>query len=273
MRMNYPLASRGDKARRRRRLIKFASITLILISVYFGGQYFLGWLYNPFAQISKPLWQVGRVFLDGTENALTYLSGPSRLAAENKRLEAENERLRLLLISKQGLEKENKELREIFGFSTSEQKPILGRVIFNTGATPYDILTLDVGRGEAEKKIKTGDWVVAGGNILLGRIAETQSGLHKVKLLSSDKVETPVSIGEDNLPAQALGKGSGNFQITLPKGAEVRVGDKIVAPAYHNYLIGVVGAIRKNETDPFQVILFKAPVNLFDLRWVEIYGA
>lgn len=270
--MNYPLASRGDKAKRRKRLIKLGLTLSVLVLVYFFGQPLLGWLYLPAAHFSKPVWQLGRVFVEGTTNALTYLSGPSRLAAENKKLREENERLKLLLVSKQGLERDNRELREIFGFLTQSEKPLLGRVIFNTEANPYDTLTLDIGEKNSRKTIKEGDLVVTGGNILLGQISEVRGDLSKVKLLSSDKTEISVSLGENNLPARAVGKGSGNFEISLPKGAEVKVGDKVVTPAYKNYLIGVVGAIRKNEADTFQLILFKAPVNLFDVRWVEIYA-
>lgn len=273
MKMNYPLVSRGDLARRRRRFWKIFFTLLSALLIYLFGSFLFGWLADPARVSFRPFWILGQGLFEGSSNLATFLSGPSKVASENEKLKLENESLRRNLVLMQGIAKDNKELRSIFGQSEEAEKPVLAQVIFTTETFPYSVLVVDLGSKNTRVPFKVGDFIVAENNVLIGRLAEISSYTSKAKLLSAHGEEVAVTIGENNIPATAMGKGSGNFEISLPKGAEVKVGDKVISPAHKNYLLGIVGAIRRSDADPFQTILFKTPVNLLELKWVEIYGA
>lgn len=270
MKMNYPLANRGDRLKRRRRSLKLGLTLFAAFLILITGGFGLHWLYRPVANISEPFWRAGSYFLDTP--LFTFFENTAKLSQENRQLKIENQNLRLALAALQGVEKDNSTLRAILGRLDKKEKPVLGEVIFLPGMTPYDTLTLDVGSSNTVRSLKVGDLVVYDDTVLLGKIVSLTGNRSKVELLSSFGQEIPVNIGENNIPALADGKGSGNFEITLPKGTVVNPGDKIISPLYQGYLIGVVGAINRDSANPFQTILFKTPVNLLELKWVEIYG-
>jgi len=65
--------------------------------------------------------------------------------------------------------------------------------------------------------------------------------------------------------------GGGNFEVKLPRGVDIREGDVISFPAINTQIVGVVEKIKVKAADPFQTILFKSPVNIYELRFVEIF--
>ncbi|HYF10110.1 MAG TPA: hypothetical protein VD967_00705, partial [Candidatus Paceibacterota bacterium] len=90
-----------------------------------------------------------------------------------------------------------------------------------------------------------------------------------VKLLSAPGEEQEVMIGSST-PAKAIGVGGGNFRILLPKGSAVAVGDPIVFPSISPRIFGKVEEIESDASDTFERVYFQSPVNLFELRWIEI---
>jgi len=79
-----------------------------------------------------------------------------------------------------------------------------------------------------------------------------------------------VSIGPENIAAEAIGRGGGNFIVKLPRGVGVEKGDIITMPDISARIFAVVEEIESNPSDPFVTILFKNPVNFNEIKWVQV---
>ena len=259
------------KNKNRWRLVALTALAIFLLFVLSGFGRNL--LTGPLIFFAKPFWQASDNLGSAMATQVTGL-GQSRgaLLAENKNLRNENNKLKILLLAKKNIEADNVQLRAILGRSQDKTRPIAARVIFLPNFVPYNNLLLDVGKINGTRLLKVGDLVVADGVVLVGRLVEINATYSKARLISAE-ANLPVVIGGQNIPAVAIGSGAGNFTITLPKDTPVLIGDRVTAPLFNNYLIGSVGHIEKLASRPTQTILVRTPINLFQLKWLEIYDA
>ncbi len=250
-------------------LLTILAIFLIFVLSGWGRELLTG----PLVFVARPFWQASDN-LGTTITTQVAALGQSRsaLLIENKNLRDENSQLKIKLLAKNNVEADNTKLRAILGQSVAEIKPVVAQVIFLPNFVPYNNLLLDVGKNNGLRPLKVGDLVVADNSVLIGRLAEVDATYSKVELLSVAN-NLAVVIGNKNVPAVAVGAGAGNFTITLPKDTPVFVGDRVTVPLLNNYLIGIVGQIEKVTSRPTQTVLVRTPVNLFQLKWLEIYDA
>ncbi len=257
----------------RKKLIqKILAFFFVLVLVYFLGGVLLRPLSGPTSFIFRPLWWANEGLFAGGQTIFDFFRNKNSLAIENRRLQVENGSLKTELLTKNQLKSDNDYLRNLFGKAKDKGLPVVGSVIFLPNFVPYQTLLIDVGKNNLSKKIKVGDLAVTDRTVLVGRVAEVGAWYSKVSLLSAEN-NISVSIGPKNVPAQALGEGAGNFAVSLPKDTVISIGDRVTAPLFNNLLVGTVRAISKNPSQPNQVILIKTPVNLWQLKWLEIYNA
>lgn len=244
-------------------------LVVVLFFLFLGN--FLAQRFFPAAAVAvSPVGKVTDGVGDSWLNFFAFFRTKDALVYENKELAKENLDLKLALVIRRELEKENRELKRLLGLISKEnKKPVVAKVLLTPNVVSSGIITLEVGRNNSE--VKPGDLVVYNDKVLLGRVLEVRDYYSKVKLTSTNKTIS-VLVGKENLPAEATGLGSGNFSITLPKGAEVKKGDAVTAPEYGGYLLGLVDVVKKTNADPFQTILFNAPINIFQVKWAEIYA-
>ncbi|OGD68022.1 hypothetical protein A2811_02960 [Candidatus Campbellbacteria bacterium RIFCSPHIGHO2_01_FULL_34_10] len=105
---------------------------------------------------------------------------------------------------------------------------------------------------------------------MVGEIAEASKNNSTVKFYSSFKEEVSVMVGLYNIEATAVGRGAGNFEIKLPRDIDIKVDDPIFIAGTEARVLGNVSEIIFDPKDPFQLVLIKSPVNLFELKWVQI---
>ena len=129
------------------------------------------------------------------------------------------------------------------------------------------MLTLDIG---ADQNIKVGDKVMANANIYIGEITEVLEHSSKVTLYSTPGRKLSVILGSNSVTMEAVGIGGGNFNILVPREIEVKEGDVIVIPSITANVFGIVEKVNFKETDSFQTVLFKSPVNISELNFVEV---
>ncbi len=246
---------------------------LVIFLLFVFGNFGRSLLTGSLVFFTKSLWQASDNLGTVVATQVTGL-GQSRqtLLVENKNLRKENDKLKTLLLVKNNVEADKAQLRAILGRNQTKTKPIVAQVIFLPNFVPYNNLLLDIGRTNVNRSLKVGDLVVVNGAVLVGRLAEVDTTYSKVRLISTE-TNLPVVIGNKNIPATAVGSGVGNFTITLPKDTPIIIGDRVTAPLLNNYLIGSVGHIEKLTSRPTQTILVRTPVNLWQLRWLEIYDA
>jgi len=250
--------------------IKMVVVGVLIVALYLWGFGLLGWLFRPVAVILSPISEGNNFIARGLSNFGSFWQNKKNLIEENRQLKQENLDLKLNSIHSQSLIKENFDLKKMLGRTDKAERPIVAQVIFTPNLVLNDSLILDAGGDNATRPVRVGDFVVYN-NILLGQIVEVFPAKSKAKLLSAYS-ELPIAIGDKNIPAVAKGLSSGSFSISLPKDVVIKKGDNIIVPAWNNYFIGQVEVITKKTSDPFQTILFRSPINIVQLKWLEIYA-
>lgn len=247
-------------------------LVLIVALLYFLGGTLISPLAGPIRFMMQPAWWasdgLGMIEL----SVIDFFHNENRLAESNRRLTAENTKFKSIILAKNQVEVDNAYLRQILGRINKEAKPLVGQIIFLPNFVPYQTLLIDLGKANLGRPMMVGDLAVVYGAVVIGRVAEVGEWYSKVRLLSAEN-NLAVMIGSKNIPAVASGAGAGNFSITLPKDTLVVIGDRVVAPLLNNLLIGTVRYVEKKPSQPNQTILVKTPVNLWQLKWLEIYNA
>ncbi|OGZ08271.1 MAG: hypothetical protein A3C13_04485 [Candidatus Lloydbacteria bacterium RIFCSPHIGHO2_02_FULL_50_11] len=197
------------------------------------------------------------------------LASKSSLIAENKRLNETLDRMSLGAYSREALRNENERLKAVLG-RASGRSLLLARVLATPGRSPYDTLLLDVGQDDG---IGIGMKVFVEGDFAIGEVSKVMNASSVVTLYSSYGNELPVTMGSSSIPASAKGVGGGNFRISLPKNAEVAVGDIVHIPSIAPQYAGVVAAVDHPEGSSLQDIYLRWPFNVHTLSWVYIATA
>lgn len=249
------------------------------LSAYFWGAiaFFLILLLIFSPSLNKPLVRFGLetakpflLFKIKIENWLKINSAIFRekkeLLKELDVLKEKNNQSEAVLLEADSLKQENKNILSLLN-RKQERNYILAAVLFRPPQIFYDSLVIDAGR---EQGLAPGMAVTAYGDILLGYVGDVSSSVSKVKLISSFNEETNAVFQDSGLSVVALGQGGENFEINLPRSAEVKVGEKITSSEINPLLIGVVERIEKNDASPFQTIFFRPPLNLNYLRYVLV---
>ena len=219
--------------------------------------------------VSKPLWKAGNRITNTASSYGALVGSKESLQQKNYALEKEIIELRLKLLSKDLLLQENKELKAVLG-RLGEKKAVLAAVLSRPNSSPYDTLIIDIGK---DKGIQKGDKVLVAGEVVFGIIQEVYAESSKVELYSSPGLVQNVLLGEGAISTTAKGKGAGNFEITLPRDVGVSLDDVVTIPDIEMTILGTVLYIEKDPNSPFQTILVKSPVNLSELRVVEVVVA
>jgi rod shape-determining protein MreC len=218
--------------------------------------------------ISMPFWKAKNSSVEGVVNSSQLLRSKRSLIFENDNLKAQIEESAFKLFELELLKEENKSLKELLGRETfNEDDTVLGAVLARPNVSPYDTFVIDAG---SDSNIKKGNDVFVAGDIFIGKISEVYSNTSTVTLFSSPGEITPVSIGLQNISANAIGRGGGNFIVELPRGTEVEKGDIVTMPGIDTKVFAVVEEIEANPSDPFITTLFKNPINMNDVKWVQV---
>jgi len=217
--------------------------------------------------VATPLWRVEQGVLLGAERYMSLFSSKRALVEERARLEEKNASLATKLATLPALRKENKELKDALGRYTPEVSMRVGRILAYPNRSPYGVLVVDVG---AEEGVRQGDIVLAQNEIAIGTVSRVSAHSSVVMPFSSPGQKIPVLLGENRVPVTAEGMGGGDFLIRLPKDIPVAVEDVVLFPDAGMHVGGTVGAVRITPSDPFQYVLFQAPVNVYELFWLQV---
>ncbi len=251
---------------RKKSKIIFAALAFSLFAafVYYSGGPLSKWSSGKAVSASAGIFAAKFDFLERLGELKSNFASKRELYLENEKLRKTLNELSVKLSDYDAIVKENSRLGEILG-RNQDRAIILSMVLSKPNRSLYDTLIIDTG---LSSEAKEGSLVFAG-ETLIGKVARVSGNSSKVKLYSSWGEKTEVNIGEKNIPATAAGLGMGNFEIKLPRDAEVKEGDAVMFSEEYG-LLGTVGAIEKKESDPFQTILAKSPVNISELGWVQV---
>lgn len=239
----------------------------LVIILGLGGSVVIQGLDSPVMALSYPLFKISATAQDNINNAQEFFRRQSSLLAANDALRLENSRLREnnLVLKEAVLTAQDLRLVQTIASGT----PV--RVLSRPSLSPYD--TIIINRGSKDyPNLAAGQLVFSTGGVVLGEIHQVYSYSSRVSLFSSPGHKLEVEVGEEHITAVAEGHGGGNFRIVLPRGIEIKVGDRVIAPMIAGEVLGVVGEVETKPEEPFQTIYFKSPVNIYELIWVIIHG-
>lgn len=241
---------------------------VVLLALLFALHYFFPRFYSTlFYPITSIAWRSETTFGEWLSNMGNIARSKYSLSEENKRFQAEiraGEKSMLILKS---LQAENDSLKSMLGRSP-ESEGILAAVLARPPVSFYDTLVIDRGSKDG---IKVGDKVYADGDILIGEIAEAYSGESKAVLYSTPGKKTRIAFVGSDIDTEAIGKGGGNFIASVPADAGIAEGDTVVIPGAKLHTLGVVEKVTIDRADSFSTILFKLPVNIRDILYVEVH--
>ena len=207
----------------------------------------------------------------------SFFVSRSSLEKENKDLRSKLNKGRLLTINYDSLQAENADLKRILGREGEDRDLILAAILGRPNQNLYDTLIIDIG---TDKGIQEGDIVFASGNVPVGKVAVAYSKSSKVILFSSTEEKTQGIISVDSLVegeyveknvfVEVVGRGGGNFEITLPRDITLSKGDQVGLPGINPYVLGVVETVISDPREPFTKALLVSPVNVLELKFLEV---
>lgn len=223
-------------------------------SVFFGAV----------SALARPLWSASAF---ASYVATDTLKTKGELELENAALTAEVANRQGDHVRVQLLAEENAELKNILGRENPKEHMTVAAVVARPPQSPYDTLVID---GGTQAGFSVGDTVVADGSIALGTISAVSSDTAKADLYSMPGGTMTVMLGPKNISTQASGRGGGNFIALVPRDAEVAKGDVVIFPGLSAKVLGEVSATIMRSSDTFKSVYFRIPVNISELRWVEV---
>ncbi len=216
--------------------------------------------------IAVPIWKTQDFIVNTWDNIRIGFISKKSILIENKRLREDAVIASVKLLDRNLLFEENIELKELLGREVTEQT-VFATVLTKPNRSLYDTIIIDVGKNAG---VIEGDMVLYGGTIVIGKIIEVLKGSSKVLLISSPGEEIDVVVGGNNIETMAYGRGGGVFELELPRDTKVVIGDVVAVPGIVSRILGTVEHIETKPSNPFKTILFKGPVNIFELKWVEV---
>ncbi len=253
-----------DKLQLRRKNIVLAVLVLVSAFVLLYGPV-RGAISQTIHTGAPAVWRFGGAFGDTLNSFLGGFQSKRSLVLENNTLKEEVNRMQANMLDRNILKERVIRLEEAFG-RMGEDNRVVADVLAGPGWSPYDTLIIDAG---AENGIMVGDRVVYAGAGVIGEIAELYDTASKVKLYSSHGEEYEVFVGQQSIPSVAKGRGMGNFEVKVPHGSLVIVGDEVLMPN-GNLILGIVGSVEEDRILPFIRVLFRTTFNIAEVRSVEV---
>lgn len=249
--------------RNKRSLIKniyLWMIVFIVLIIVALNSFFPSFVPNLINSVASPFWRLEFSIKNGS------LSSQEQLLIENARLIREIESMKVDLETSAYFERENSELRQMFNASSSTKflvAPIIKRAPF----VAYDELIIDAG---FDRGVSTSSIAYAVGDIPIGKVIEVYSETSKVLLFSSPNERHEVQVGPKYASATAVGLGGGQYEVELPRGLNIALGDFVIALDLGQKPLGKIMHIDSDPSLTFEKIIFSMPVNMYEMKWVKI---
>lgn len=261
--MNYLL----DKKNKRNKFLKIAAFVLFFVILfYFKTSIFSGLSYVG-QGIFRPVLVSGNGISQRFKNFTSYFLFKNSLYKENLDLKAQIEKDIADRANYYSVLQENTDLKETLGRKKEGSKMVLGAILTKPNQNPYDTVVLDIG---SNLGLKEGDKVFAFGDIPVGRIVEVYPNSSRVTLFSTSGEKTQVVFSNSNTFFEIIGRGGGNFEMIIPRDFKLLKYDQVVLPGITPYIVASVETVISDPRDSFQKALLVAPVNIQNLKFLEV---
>lgn len=185
--------------------------------------------------------------------------------SEVTRLREELAQANAALADRTLLYRENLDLKARLG-RTPAQERVVAAVLQSPPWTPYDTLLVDAGEAQG---VEVGNYVSAGASAFIGIVTEVYTSTARVELLSAPGASYHAFLN-GTLPVVVEGQGGGSMQFVVPAGTPVKRGDTVSLPGMFGGVTALVSAVDEPEGASFVSVYTRLPVNLADVRFIEL---
>jgi cell shape-determining protein MreC len=250
---------------KKKKLIKnFIFLLIFLLLAGLGVfSYFRGFFYF----IGRPIWKTEKVISEGIDNSGYIFKSKSSVYKENDNLLRENADLKISMIDYQILKNENLALKELFNRTTENKNLILSNILTKPNYSPYDTLIIDIG---SNLNISVGDIVYGGSTSPIGVIDAVYDKTSLVTLYSNPGKVTQAMIEGTNTSVELVGRGGGNFEMTIPIDLPYTNGTFVYLPNIESKIVATIEDVISSPNDPVKKVLLSSPINVQNLKWVFV---
>ena len=202
-----------------------------------------------FINISAPIIKFNSLPINFIIDLSTNFGDLIKANKENKLLKAENERLKFFYLKAFDIDKENKELREIFNFvSVRIAKYQAARLVGYSNQSYGNNVFIDSG---AKQGVNNGDIIISK-NSLIGRVIQVEEDKSRVLLITDVNFRVPIITYESNMRGVLAGNNSGLMEILyLNKNHNIKIGDMVFTSGDGDLvppglLVGIVEKVSDN---------------------------
>lgn len=236
-----------------KKILSVLIILLVLLSFFFLEE-------GPFLSL------LGKVPFLSQANLGMIIGGDVR--EERDELLAEKRILLESLVEKEGLERENEELRAALGVGLDEEEVILSKVTLKR--LSEGLLVIDKGRKEG---VVTGLSVSDSHKGLVGKVVQVYNSNSIVLLASS--MDQSFAVKNDGRVARLVGRG-GEFYLDMAQAEGEFSKDDIIVTSgtdgvfFSGLIVGQVTSIESSDTNPFQEGMVNSIVDPVSIEYVFV---
>ena len=256
-----------DKKIKRKKFFKITIYIIVLIILF----YFRSSIFNELSYVShgffRPVLSLGNNVGEKLGRLQAYFISKNSLYLENLSLQDKLNIDKAKILNYDSMVAENISLKEILERKSKGAVIVLAAILSKPNQSIYDTLIIDAGMVQG---VKIGNLVFALGNIPIGRIAETYPNSSKVILFSNAGEKTQVITSDKNAFMEIIGRGGGNFEMTLPRDFILVKGNQVVMPGLNSYVLAITETIISDPRNPFTKVLLTSPVNIQELKLVQV---
>ncbi len=216
--------------------------------------------------VFRPVLILGNNLGNKFGNLGAYFNSKKLLSLENETLKSKVSTDEAKISNYNSILDENNSLKATLGRVGENQNLILASILSKPNQSPYDTLIVDVGKNAG---ILVGQKVFAEGVVPIGKVGEVYQSSAKVILYSNPGEKTDVIV-PGNVSMQVIGRGGGNFEMILPRDFVIAQGAEVVLPGIIPETVAIVQTILSDPRDSYQKALLVSPVNIFELKSVEV---
>jgi rod shape-determining protein MreC len=261
--MTYLLKS-NTRVRKSKKIF-YWSIALLLFTAIFSTSSVRSATSSSLQFVGIPMWKVQNYIYSSQSGFFAYFRSKQSLVRKNEALTKDNQDLVVDNLKTKILQDENEALKTELQRSNKDTR-VLASILIWPSKSIYDSLIIDIG---IDHGVIVGEYVVANG-VYVGKVSEVYTHSSKVILFSSGGQKLEVFLNPSHVSITAYGRGGGNFQAEVPRGIDANIGDVVTVPGISIDIFATVEDIIEKPTDSYKTILFKNPINIETLKWVEV---
>jgi cell shape-determining protein MreC len=256
-----------DKKIKEKKFFKIALSVVVLFILFYFRVGIFGGLSNVSQKVFRPVLVIGNSIGDKFKSIGAYFVSKSYLYEQNQKLQAQVDFNNMRNANYDSVIADNASIKEILGRKNTKNPMILSAILAKPNQSIYDTLLIDAGTTQG---VKAGNTVFALGDVPIGKVDTVYDNSSKVILFSDAGETTEAVVSGKGIFMQLVGRGGGNFEMIMPKDFTMQKGDQVVVPGINPYVLAIAQTVISDPRDPFNKMLLTSPVNIQELKFVEV---